>query len=326
MGTLLGGLAQFLVQVPPLWREGWRPRLEWAPRDPGIRAIAGLMAPATVGLAAVQVNIFTGTVFASQEPSAVSWLQYAFRILYVPVGVFGVAAGTIATTGLARRAAAGDMEGLRDTLGRSVSLLAFLTIPATVGLVVLGEPIVRLLFERGRFHAVDTEATAHALALYAIGLVGYTGVKVLAPAFYALGAPRVALAASALAVAANLVVILALHPAMGYRAIALGNALGSLLNVIVLAAVFQARTGGLVTARLAGRLARMAVAAGAMGLVIALLARALEARLGTHGALARVLTGLAPVALGAAVYLGATGLLRLPETDAVLRSFAPRRS
>src|SRR5207253_7621724 len=168
----------------------------WAPRDPGIRAIAGLMAPATVGLAAVQVNIFTGTVFASQEPSAVSWLQYAFRILYVPVGVFGVAAGTIATTGLARRAAAGAMEGLRDTLGRSVSLLAFLTLPATVGLVVLGEPIVRLLFERGRFHAVDTEATAHALALYAIGLVGYTGVKVLAPAFYALGAPRDALAAS----------------------------------------------------------------------------------------------------------------------------------
>src|SRR5205807_4902103 len=125
LGTLLGGLAQFLVQVPPLWREGWRPRLEWAPRDPGIRAIAGLMAPATVGLAAVQVNIFTGTVFASQEPSAVSWLQYAFRILYVPVGVFGVAAGTIATTGLARRAAAGDTEGLRDTLGRSVSLVAF---------------------------------------------------------------------------------------------------------------------------------------------------------------------------------------------------------
>ena len=171
----------------------------------------------------------------------------------MPVGVFGVAAGTIATTGLARRAAAGDMEGLRDTLGRSVSLLAFLTIPATVGLVVLGEPIVRLLFERGRFHAVDTEATAHALALYAIGLVGYTGVKVLAPAFYALGAPGVALRASALAVAANLVVILALHPSMGYRAIALGNALGSLLNVIVLAAAFQARTGGLVTARLPAR-------------------------------------------------------------------------
>src|SRR3954469_2913987 len=117
------------------------------------------MAPATVGLAAVQVNIFVSTVFASHEPGAVSWLQYAFRILYLPIGIFGVAVGTVATTGLARRVAVGDMEGLRETLSRSLSLVAFLTIPATVGLAVVAEPIVRLLFERGRFHEIDTRNT-----------------------------------------------------------------------------------------------------------------------------------------------------------------------
>ena len=101
IGTVLGGAAQLLIQVPPLWREGWRYRPEWKPGDPGIRAIGRLMAPATVGLAAVQVNIFVSTIFASHEDGAVAWLAYAFRILYLPIGIFGVAVGTVATTGLA---------------------------------------------------------------------------------------------------------------------------------------------------------------------------------------------------------------------------------
>jgi putative peptidoglycan lipid II flippase len=258
-----------------------------------------------VGLAAVQVNIFVSTVFASHEPGAVSWLQYAFRILYLPIGVFGVAVGTVATTGLARRAAAEDMEGLRETLGRSLSLVAFLTIPATVGLMVLGRPIVRLLFERGRFHAADTENTAAALALFSIGLVAFTGVKVLAPAFYALGRPRVPLLASAGAVAANLVVIALLHARLGYRAIALGIALGSLLNAAVLAGAFERSVGGLLTRPLAGRVLRMALAAGLMAPAAWLSARFIASRVGTHGLAAQALGGLGPVTIGVVVYFAA---------------------
>jgi putative peptidoglycan lipid II flippase len=325
VGTLLGGAAQFLIQVPPLWKEGWRLRPEWAPADPAIRSIGSLMAPATVGLAAVQVNIFVSTIFASHEPGAVSWLQYAFRILYLPIGVFGVAVGTIATTGLARRAAAGDMDGLRDTLFRALSLVAFLTVPATVGLVVLGNPIVRLLFERGRFYALDTEKTATALGLYSIGLVAYTGVKVLAPAFYALGTPRVPLLASASAVLTNLVVIATLHGAMGYRAIALGTALGSLFNIFVLAGVFQRRVGGLLTRRLAWRLLRMGIAAAVMAPACWFSARLLESRFGTAGLLAQILTGLGPVAIGGLVYAAASRVLRLAEADAVVAAISRRR-
>jgi len=317
VGTLLGAAAQFLVQVPPLHKDGWRFRPEWAPGDPGIRAIAALMAPATVGLAAVQVNIFVSTAFASHEPGAVSWLQYAFRILYLPIGVFGVAVGTVATTGLARRAAAGDMEGLRETLGRSLSLVAFLTIPATVGLMVLGRPIVRLLFERGRFHAADTENTAAALALFSIGLVAFTGVKVLAPAFYALGRPRVPLLASASAVAANLVVIALLHARLGYRAIALGVALGSLLNAAVLAGAFERSVGGLLTRPLAGRVLRMALAAGMMAPAAWLSARFIASRVGTHGLAAQALGGLGPVTIGVVVYFAAAFFLRLREAQAL---------
>jgi putative peptidoglycan lipid II flippase len=326
VGTLLGGLAQFLIQVPPLWRAGWRFRPEWAPGDPGIRAIAGLMAPATIGLAAVEVNIFVSTIFASHEPGAVSWLTYAFRILYLPIGVFGVALGTIATTGLARRAAAGDMDGLRETLRQSLRMLAFLTLPATVGLMVLGLPIIRLLFERGRFGSHDTERTAAALTLYAVGLMAYAGVKVLAPAFYSLGRPRVPLLASASAVATNLVVILALHPRIGYRAVALGTSLGALVNATVLLVTFERRVGGLRGAGLASPLMRMAAAAAIMGPAAWAAAQLMERMAGTSGLAAQALTGLVPVASGALVYFGVARLLRIPEARSLIGALRRRRA
>jgi len=324
LGTLAGGLAQFLVQVPSLRRLGWRFRPEWAPRDLGLRQVGRLMAPATVGLAAVQVNIFVSSIFASHEPGAVSWLDYAFRLLYLPIGVFGVALGTIATAGLARRAAEADLEGLRTTLRQSLSMLAYLTVPASVGLMVLAVPVVRLVYERGRFSPEDTEATAVALFLYSFGLVGYTGVKVLAPAFYALGAPRAPLAASVLAVVTNLVVVLLGHPTFGFRAIALGTAIGSLLNAALLVALFERRIGGLRGHGLLRPVARMLLAALVMGGVVLALARGLERLLGGTGLAAQLVTGLVPVAAGIVVYFGFTQLLRVGEAE-VLRSLLLRR-
>jgi putative peptidoglycan lipid II flippase len=325
IGTLVGGLAQFGVQVPSLRRLGWRFRPEWAPRDPGLLRIARLMAPATAGLAAVEVNIFVNSRFASQEAGAVSWLDFAFRLLYLPIGLFGVALGTIATAGLARRAAEGDMDGLRNTLRQTLSMLAYLTVPATVGLMVLGVPVVRLLYERGRFTASDTEATAAALLLYSLGLVGYTGVKVLAPAFYALGRPRAPLLASVSAVATNLLVILALHPAFGYRAIALGTALGSLANSALLIGLFEKRVGGLVGHGLFRPIARMALAAAAMGAVAWLSAAGLERLFGTDGLLAQLVTGLLPVLGGAGLYLVLTRAMGVGEAEVLWRMLRERR-
>jgi putative peptidoglycan lipid II flippase len=314
-GTLLGGLAQFAVQVPSLVRLGWRFRPEWAPRDPGLLRMARLMAPATVGLAAVQVNIFVSSRFASQDPGAVSWLDYAFRLLYLPIGLFGVALGTIATSGLARRAAEGDMPGLRDTLRQALSMLAYLTVPATVGLMVLASPVVRLLYERGRFTPADTEGTATALVAYSVGLVGYSGVKVLAPAFYALGHPRVPLLASGLAVATNLVVILAAHRHLGFPAIALGTALGSLLNLGLLGAVFERRFGGLLGHGLFRPIARMGLAAAVMGALVGLAAAGLERVVGTRGLADQLVTGLVPVVLGTLAYLFLTRAMRVGEAE-----------
>ena len=196
VGTLLGGLAQFAVQVPSLWRAGWRFRPEWAPRDPALRGWRGLMAPATVGLAAVQVNIFVNSSSPRTTPGAVSWLDYAFRLLYLPIGLFGVALGTIATAGLARRAAEGDTGGPAPHAAPDA----------------VDARVPHRARERGADGARRADhppaststaasppptrcATAAALFLYSLGLVGYTGVKVLAPAFYALGRSRVPLVA-----------------------------------------------------------------------------------------------------------------------------------
>jgi putative peptidoglycan lipid II flippase len=319
LGTLLGGAAQFLVQVPGLRRQGWAFRPEWSPADPEIRRMGALMAPATMGLAAVQINIFVNSYFASFEQGAVACLSYAFRILYLPIGVFGVAVGTVATSGLARRAAAGDMEGLRATLRQSLSMLSFLTIPATVGLMVLATPIVRLLYERGAFaaHGDATERTAVALVYYSLGLVAYTGVKVLAPAFYALGAPRVPLLASAAAVLTNLAVNVALYRSVGFRSVALGTSLGAWVNAAILAVALERRVGGVRSAEGPGGAVRKLVATGAMAALAVGAARFLESAVGTHGLFAQVITGLVPVTLGALAYGAAALALRVPEAEAL---------
>jgi putative peptidoglycan lipid II flippase len=317
VGTVLGGLAQLVVQLPPLWRSGFRPSWSWLPRDPGILRIAALMAPATLGLAAVELNLLINSRFASQEPGAVSWLTFAFRILYLPIGIFGVAIGTIATTGLARSAARGDRAAMAATLVRGLKLLLFLCIPAALGLIAVGRPIVRLIYERGRFTPADTVGTAAALAFYAVGLVAYTGVKVVAPAFYALERARVPLLGSALAVATNLLTILSLHPLLGFRAVALGTSLGSIVQVAVLLIVFERDIGGLRGHGLLASCARMLAASLPMAAAAFASARWLEWELGT-GTLARLAVGLAPVAVGIAVYALACRLLRVHELQELL--------
>jgi putative peptidoglycan lipid II flippase len=216
------------------------------------------------------------------------------------------------------------MDGLRQTLRQSLSMLAFLTVPATVGLMALGVPVVRLLYERGRFTASDTRATAAALFLYSFGLVGYTGVKVLAPAFYALGRPRVPLLASVSAVATNLLVIWAFHARFGFRAIAVGTALGSLVNTALLLAFFERRVGGLFGHGLFRPVARMAVAAAAMGVAAWASAAGLERLVGTRGLPAQLATGLVPVLVGVALYGLLAHALRVGEAEVLGRMVRDR--
>ena len=327
-GTMLGGLLQLVVQLPQLHVLGFRPRprvsrVELA--DPGLRRIARLMGPAVIGLSATQVNIVVNTWFASHEVGANSWLQYAFRLMQLPLGVFGVAIATVAGAGVAQRAAARDLHAVRETLGSAMRHVAFLNLPSAVGLVVLARPIISLIFEHGRFGTADTDATAAALLCYALGLYGYSAVKVLAPAYYALDDARVPVFGSALGMAANVALNAALYPVLGFRGVALGTSLAATANFAVLAVAWRRRHGGLGGVGVARQLGRVVLACVPLALVAWGAWRGLDAVLPPGGLWRQLTVGLAPIAAGALAYLAAARALGIRELDELLGALRRRR-
>jgi putative peptidoglycan lipid II flippase len=307
LGTVAGGAAQLALQLPGLWARGWRPRLrlDLRLRDPAVRGVAISLVPAVVGVAAVQLNVFINTMFAASDPGAVSWLNYAFRFLQLPVGVFGVAIATVSTARYAEAALAGEPERgprMSQRVAEGLRMVLLLCAPATAGLLVLDEAILRLLYQRGRFSAVDTAAAARALECYAAGMIAYAGVKVVAPAFYALGRIRAAVLASLVSVAGNFALNAALGDRYGYRVLALGTAAAALLNCGLLYAAFGRVVAPLPHRALAGFAAKVAVACVTMGLVVREAHRWIDRAVGHYHTRDRLIETLVPVALGALVY------------------------
>lgn len=319
LGVLFGGLLQAAVQWPLLAREGFRLRPELAPRDPRLHEVLLLMGPSTVGLAAVQINIFVNTVLAAGEGTgAVSWLNFAFRLMYLPIGLFGVSVATAALPTLAGLAADDDRAGLRRTISGGLRLMLMLNVPATVGLVALASPITGLIFERGRFTAEDTAATAAALMCYAPGLVGYSAVKLVTPAFYAMRDSRTPVAVSMASVALNIVLNLALVRVMGYLGLALGTALASLLSASALLYLLRRRVGGIDGRRVGVALGKITLASLAMAAAVVASEQAL-AGVAPGGALgARGVRVFGAITAGVLTLGVAARLLRVAEFDEAL--------
>jgi len=266
IGTLVGGFAQVLLQWPALRAQGYRhaAHLDW--KAEGLRRMLMMMGPGTIGLAATQVNVFVNTILAtSQGTGAVSWLNYAFRLMYLPTGLFGVSIATATLPAVSREAARNNTPAVRRTLAEGLSLMMALNVPATVGLVVLASPIVRVIFERRAFLPSDTAATAAALQFYAIGLVGYSIVRIASPAFYALGDSRTPVTISMAAVAVNAGANLALVRVLGYRGLALGTSIAAIFNAVALLWMLRHRLDGLEERRLSSELIRIVVASAVMG-------------------------------------------------------------
>ncbi len=321
LGTVLGGVAQLSLQLPALWRRGWRPRvgLDLRLRDPAVRGVAVALLPAIVGVAAVQLNVFVNTMFASSEPGAVSWLNYAFRFLQLPVGVFGVAIATVSTARYAEAAVADEPMRSRQMsqfVAEGLRMVILLCAPATVGLIVLDEAILRLLYQRGRFSAADTAASARALECYAAGMIAYAGVKVVAPAFYALGKIRAAVIASLLSVAANLALNVALADRFGFRALALGTAAAAVLNGAALYFAFTRVIAPLPHRALLLHVAKVAGACLVMALCVRQGHQWIDRRVGHFHTADRLIETLTPVALGGLVYAVACVALGVEEVGA----------
>lgn len=316
IGTLIGGMLQWLIQVPSLRSVGYR----WQPvvsfNDEGVRQVMRLMTPAIIGVAAVQVNVFVNTKFAyGLGEGPVSWLNYAFRLMQFPIGVFGVAISTATLPVASRAAALENLTDFRKTISSSLRLTFLLTIPSAIGLIVLSRQIIGLIYERGPFKAFDTEQAAVALQFYALGLTAYSAIRVLAPAFYALNETRIPMMASVLSIITNYVVAsLSINQfGLGHRGLAMSVSAVAIANFSLLLFFMRRRLNGIEGRALLTTFVKVVLASLAMGAVCSYSVQWTYQVIGRGSLIARAVDVAIAILIGVAVFVGMARLLRVRE-------------
>ncbi|MFN2111210.1 MAG: murein biosynthesis integral membrane protein MurJ [Anaerolineae bacterium] len=318
IGTVVGAVVHLLVQVPGLARYGARYWPILGRGDPGVVEVGRLMAPRVLGVAAMQVNMLVTSNLASRlGAGAIAALEYAWLITLLPQGVFAQAVGTAVFPTFAAQAARGETDALRNTLTLMLRVIVAVTLPAAVGLMALGQPIIAVVFQRGEFDATSTQAVAWALTFYALGLVGLSAIEVLARAFYALHDTWTPALAALLSVALNVVlgltlpqVFTALDSGGPHGGLALASALAFTVQMIVLLVLIYRRIGGFDARGLAGQALRVLLASVGMGVVLWG-----WMRVAPEGALVQSVGG---VAIGVVVYAILALLLRIEELRQVV--------
>jgi len=321
IGTLIGGLLQLVVQLPSLGRVGFqfRPDFNW--RDPGVRTILALMGPATIAASAVQVNVAVNSGFASAlGDGPMTWLNIAFRLMQLPLGLFGVAVGTVTLPLVSRHAALGDTPAFRSALAHAIRLVLLLTIPASIGLILLANPIISVIYEHGRFTAEATERTAEALRFYAIGLAGYASVKVLAPAFYALDKRNLPMLVSLLSILINFALnwFLTLHLKWGHQGLALSTSLVAITNFAVLYMMMRRYAERLETGAMFLSIAKLLAAGVPLAAICWVANQYLFLSVPDLTEWKKVIELTITIALGSATYFGVAYLLRVAEVHDVV--------
>ncbi|MBC7980600.1 MAG: murein biosynthesis integral membrane protein MurJ [Armatimonadetes bacterium] len=320
-GVVIGGVAQLVCQFPALRAVGYRFVADFRWNDPGVRQILRLMGPAVIAASVTQVNVVVNSMFAyGVGEGAVSWLSYAFRLMQLPIGVFGVAVATVTLPALSRAAMGGVGEDFGPTLAKGLKLVMFLVFPATVGLVVLAGPIISLIYERGAFDAGDREATAGALRAYGYGLLFYAGLKVLQPAFYAIEKRWLPLVASFMALAVNIgcnYVFVFVYK-WGHESLALTTSIVASLNFVFLYAAMARYAGDIGTKGVVIAFLKIGVATAVMAVMCQAADRTIFAELGEMllWKKAAYLGGVIAVSGGA--YFVVAKLLRVEEVSEML--------
>ncbi len=320
-GVSLAGAGQFLWLLYACHRAGMRLHLPRPRLTPGVRRLLALMVPLGLTAGVMQINLLIGTVIATLRDGAVSYLYYADRIYQLPLGVVGIAIGTALLPTLARTLRAGDEGAAMAAQSRALEVAALLTLPAAAALMVIPGPIVSVLFERGAFAATDVNATAAALAAFALGVPAFVLVKVLSPGFFAREDTVTPLKISIAAVATNVALSLALVWQFAHVGIALATTVASWLHAGLMWAILARRGHLVLGAQLESRLPRMVLASLVMALVLWGIAAALAAPL-AGGTAARIAALAGLVVVGAVFYAVAAhvvGAARLGDLRAMLR-------
>ena len=244
LGVIIGGILQVVLQVPWVYREGMNLFPRWQPGHPAVKQIGLLMLPTVFGSAVYQLNSFIGTLLASfLEKGSVSSLYYADRLVQLPLGVFAISIATALLPSLSTHAAGKDADGFEKTLNHSMRLVFFIALPATAGLIILGEPIIRVLLERGDFNAGSTQMTHVALIFYSAGLWAYSGIRILLSAFYAVQDTKTPVKVAFVAFFVNLIAAMVLMRPLAHGGIALALSVSSAVQFCLLLFLLKRKAG-----------------------------------------------------------------------------------
>jgi putative peptidoglycan lipid II flippase len=327
IGTLVGGAWQLTGQFPSLWRVGYKYQADFQWRDEGMRMVLMLMGPAVIAASAVQVNVLINSGFAASLGNGpVSWLNIAFRLMQLPLGIFGVAIGTVTLPLVSKSAAVGNIDEFRAILARGIRLAFLLTIPSAIGLGMLASPIVSVIYQHGRFTAEMTRETAGALQFYAVGLVSYAALKVLTPAFYAIGQRNTPMIVSFLAIGANLFLnwLFTFRLGWGHRGLAFSTSLVATINFLLLYALMRRHTRRLETWQMLIGLGKICLA-GALLMLVCWAANHWWLDAWAHlRFFPRLCELLLAIAFGATAFFGSAFLLRVSEVHDIVDLFRRR--
>jgi putative peptidoglycan lipid II flippase len=317
-GVLIGGALQLAIQLPVLWRKGFRFWGKAQLLHPGLRQVGTLIPPVILGGAVYQINIVIGTILGSLlAEGSVTYLYFADRLVQFPLGVFAIAAATAILPSLSRQAASEDFEALKNTFDHALKFVFFISIPAMVGLIVLREPIVTLLFQRGAFDAQATRLTAEALLYYSLGLWAFSAVRIVAAAFFAMQDTRTPVKMAGISILANVILGVVLMKPLDHSGLALATSLSSILNLGLLVRALQNKLGSLGWRSISRSFGRTLVSSLSMG--VAVWAVGLKIIPAQNPTLTGLLGGVAGcVIIGICTYAGASYILKSPELDVVL--------
>ncbi len=325
--TVFGGALQLAVQLPSVARLGYRFRPDFRWRDAGVKAILLLMGPSVIAASTTQFNVLINSMFASTlGDGPIFWLAIAFRLMQLPLGLFGVALGTVTLPLLSRLVVAGQMTAFRTELARAIRLALLLTIPSTIGLIMLAEPIISVLYQHGKFNAYQAQQAAGALRFYAIGLAGYAALKVLVNAFYALERRKTPMLVSFGAVALNLLLnwVFTFRLGWGHRGLAFSTGCIATFNFLLLYTLMRRHLHGLESRRLLVLLAKTAAAGAALAAVCAASLHWLLSDWATQGFLPKLAALLATVIAGALVFGACGAALHIEELKELLAAVRRR--
>ena len=268
IGVVIGGAFQVIIQMPSIFKNGYGWRKQLNIKQPEVIKIARLMGPAILGLAVYELNLMVDTLLASTlDEGSISYLYYGNRLVQLPLGVFAVAMAVVLLPTLSGHAVKGELKELVKTLSFSIRLILFITIPATIGLIILREPIVNTLWERGEFLHTSTQGTTLALLYYSIGLCAYSGIKIIAPAFYSLQDTKTPAKVGIYSMIINILLNLVLMQPLGHGGLALATSLSALFNLILLIHYLRKRLGLLGGREILSSSIKMSIAAGVMGVM-----------------------------------------------------------